>query len=154
MKGFRSSRGPYPAGEDGIVEIVPSENALDPSAGTDAVVEHNETNAGTGRSLSEASSGKWIPGGTVGTAQDWNQHAAGGPDRPGNEFAISASHEDGTHLGVFAGSSLWNRPETAEGPQPPQDVKAGAKPFPGGKNPCRSSPGLLPAWRLLRLRPS
>jgi len=74
------------------------------------VVEHNETNAGRVDLPREASSGKWIPGGTVGTAQDWEFNTPAAALNPsGTEFAISASHEDGTHLGVFAGSVLWNR---------------------------------------------
>lgn len=114
-------------GEDGTVELVMSDNALwivQPK--TDVVVEHTEINSGhldlaDGRIIGKVDSKR-----TAGTVQDWEF------DTPaavlavrGTEFGITATKQEGTHLGVFEGKVDFQPAETAEGTQPVTEVPAG-----------------------------
>jgi hypothetical protein len=114
-------------GEDGKVEIISSEHTLwILQPGTEAVVEHTETNAGRVDLSSGSLIGKVDSERTAGTVQRWefNTPAAVVAVR-GAEFAIVASHEEGTRLGVFEGSVDIEPAETAEGRQSPQEVQSG-----------------------------
>jgi len=114
-------------GENGTVELVMSDNALwvlEPQ--TEVVMEHTETNAG----LLDLFDGHLF--GTVdskraaGSIQRWEFHTpAAVVAVRGTLFGITASKQEGTHLGVFAGNVDVQPAETAEGPQPVTEVPSG-----------------------------
>jgi hypothetical protein len=114
-------------GEDGTVELVMSDNALwilQPKS--EVIVEHTETNAGhldlaDGRLIGRVDSGR-----TAGTVQEWEfDTPAAVVAIRGTEFGLSASRQEGTHLGVFEGKVDMQAAETAAGPQPVTEVQTG-----------------------------
>jgi len=114
-------------GEDGSVELVMSDNVLwvlEPQ--TEVVMEHTETNSGRLDLTGGRLSGRVDSKRAAGTAQRWefNTPAAVAAVR-GTEFGIAASRQEGMHLGVFDGVVEVQPAETAEGPQPAQEVPAG-----------------------------
>jgi hypothetical protein len=114
-------------GEDGRVELALSDNALwilEPE--TEVVMEHTEINAGRLDLSSGTLMGKVDSMRAAGTVQRWefNTPAAVVAVR-GTEFALEASRQGGTHLGVFEGTVELEPAETAQGLQPPVQVSAG-----------------------------
>jgi hypothetical protein len=138
-------------GEDGVVELAMSENALwILQPGTEVVVEHTDLNAGRldlaeGRLIGKVDSAR-----TAGTVQHWefNTPAAVVAIR-GTEIGLWASKEEGTHLGVFEGKVDMQGAETAEGPQPVTEIQVGKEAVARRGRPVQAASKYSPTMSLL-----
>jgi len=127
-------------GEDGRVELVMSDNVLwilEPDS--EVVVEHTEVNTGRLDFSDGRLSGIVDSKRAAGTVQHWEFNTPAAEIAVhGTEFGLTASPQEGTHLGVFSGSVDIQPAETAEGLQPVTEISA-------GKESVVTRKGLIPA---------
>lgn len=114
-------------GEDGRAEVIFSDKALwvlEPN--TEVVTEHTDNRTGRIDLDAGVLLGKVDSEHAAGSAQRWEFYTPAAVIAiRGTEFAIDVSRQEGTRLGVFEGTVEMQAAETAEGPQPPQDIGAG-----------------------------